>query len=140
MAKLVREKFTNCVRSADITDAHLNAGYAARLTTGGDMENAKPGVALAGSAADTDEIYGEIKHAMDANTVSVQTSGMMRFRSAASVGNINGTIGRGLQTIGTGASLGLVHSTAAAGVGFGHVIGGEREDSTNYFVVDAKGK
>lgn len=81
MAALVREKFTNCERNSGITASHLNANYAARIVAGGDLENGKPEVNLSGSADNANEVYGEIKGALNSDTVTVQTGGILYLRT-----------------------------------------------------------
>ena len=139
MAKLVREKFTNCDPAAAVTAAFENGGYSARLTTGGDITNSKPGVTLVGSAADANEVYGEIKGRIDGNTVSVQTGGIARFRvlvaSLADVAAIDAVIGQGVQAA-DATSSGLVEHSGTLGDGRGRIIGGELDGGVLYAVVD----
>lgn len=136
MAKLLREKFTACARNSTITDAFLNGGYAARYTTGGDPSNAKPAVTLVGSAADALEVVGEIKGALNSDTVTVQTCGIMHFRTTASIADINAAIGQGVWAL-DGTSSGLVENSGTVGTGFGRIIGAETIGTQNYYVVDA---
>ena len=136
MAKLLRERFTACARGTTITDTHLNGGYAARYAGGGDPANAKPGVQLVGSAADAFEVSGEITSALNTETVTVQTCGVMKFRTSASISNINAAIGQGVQAL-DATSSGLVENSGTVGTGFGRIIGGETIGTQNYFVVDA---
>ena len=140
MAKLIRERFTNAIPNAAITSAHYNGGYAARLTAGGDMTDSKPAVNLCGSAADANEIYGEIKGGIDGNTVSVQTCGIMRLRTTGlTAAQINAAVGQGVQAS-TTAAAGSVENTGTLGVGFGRIIGTETEGTVIYAVVDADAK
>ena len=136
MAKLLRERFTACARNSAITDTHLNGGYAARYTSGGDPSNARPGVTLVGSAADALEVAGEITSALNSETVTVQTCGVMKFRTSASIANINAAIGQGVRAL-DATSSGLVENSGTVGEGFGRIIGGETISTQNYFVVDA---
>lgn len=91
----VQEVFLNCVRTPEITDAHLNANYAARFVAGGDLLKAKPAVSLNGSARNANEIIGEIKSSLT-ETTTVKIKGLMKLRTNASLGNINGAIGQGV--------------------------------------------
>ena len=133
---LIREKFTACARNSAITDSHLNGGYAARYTTGGEPENGKPGATLVGSAADALEVAGEIKGAINSDTCTVQTCGIMEFRTSATTSQINSRIGQGVQALDSSSS-GLVENSGTVGVGFGRIIGSRIRGTQNYYVVDA---
>ena len=140
MAALVREKFTVCGRDSAITASHLNAHYAARVDpTNGDLANGKPGVNLSGSAADALDVYGEIKGAVNADTVTVQTGGILYLRvdtgTLANVAAINAVAGQGVQT--DGADSGEVENTGTVGTGFGRILGGLEVDGVLCAVVDA---
>ena len=133
---LIREKFTVCARNSAITDSHLNGGYAARYAGGGEPENGKPGATLVGSAADAFEVAGEIKGAINSSTCTVQTCGIMEFRTSATIANINGAIGQGVQAL-DATSSGLVENSGTVGTGFGRIIGGRTKGTQRYYVVDA---
>ena len=133
---LVHEKFLNCGRDSDITAAHLNAGYAARIDTtasGADLANGKPGVNLCGSAADANEVFGEIKGAVNANSVTVQTGGILYLRvltaTYANVAAVDAVIGQGVQAA-SATDLGFVEASGTLGTGFGRILGGVMIDGT----------
>ena len=133
---LVHEMFLNCGRDSDITASHLNAGYAARIDTtasGADLANGKPGVNVCGSADDANEVFGEIKGAVNANTVTVQTGGVLYLRvltaTYANVAAVNAVAGQGVQAVGA-ASVGFVEATGTLGTGFGRILGGVMIDGT----------
>ena len=133
---LVHEKFLNCGRDSDITDAHLNAGFAGRIdptASGADLANGKPGVNLCGSADDANEVFGEIKGSVNADTVTVQTGGVLYLRvltgTYANVAAVNAVAGQGVQAA-AAASLGFVEATGTLGTGFGRILGGVMIDGT----------
>ena len=138
MSRLLRERFTTCHRAAAITDAHLNGGYAARLTTGGDPRKAALGATLSGSAADINEIFGEIKGAVPgppgANAVTVQSCGTVELRTDMTEAQINAAIGHGV--LSTKDGTGIVKAAAAPGAGRGRTIGPVTRDGVVYAVVD----
>ena len=135
---LVHEKFLNCGRDSDITAAHLNAGFAARIDTtasGADLANGKPGVNLCGTAADANEVFGEIKGAVNADSVTVQTGGVLYLRvltaTYANVAAVDAVVGQGVQAVDTGAgNVGFVEATGTLGTGFGRILGGVMIDGT----------
>ena len=133
---LVHEKFLNCGRDSDITAAHLNAGYAARIDTtasGADLANGKPGVNLCGSAADANEVFGEIKGAVNADSVTVQTGGVLYLRvlvaTYANVAAVDAVAGQGVQSA-SATELGFVEASGTLGTGFGRILGGVMIDGT----------
>ena len=136
MPALVHEMFLNCGRDSDITAAHLNAGYAARIDTtasGADLANGKPGVNLCGSAADANEVFGEIKGSVNADTVTVQTGGVLYLRvltaTYANVAAVDAVVGQGVQAA-SATDLGFVEASGTLGTGFGRILGGVMIDGT----------
>ena len=137
----VRERFTVCERNAGITDAFLNANYAARIVSGGDLINAKPAVNLVGSAANANEVYGEIKGALNSETCTLQTCGIMYLRtSGRTVTQLNANVGQGVQAVGGANQDGFVENTGTLGVGFGRILGGLTLNGNIVAVVDADAK
>ena len=136
----VRERFTVCERNAGITDAFLNANYAARIVAGGDLVNAKPEVNLVGSAADANEVYGEIKGALNSDTCTLQTCGIMYLRTTGlTIAQLNAAVGQGVQAS-TTAAAGSVENTGTLGVGFGRILGGLTLNGNIVAVVDGDAK
>ena len=134
MSKLIHERFINCDPHASITAAHHNGGYAARLHVGGDIANSKPGVDLAGNS-NTRRIYGEIRGAVNADTISVQIGGIARFRTNESIAILNAAIGQGIHAADDTAT-GFSESSGSVGDGRGQILGYEIEGGVTYIVVD----
>ena len=136
----IRERFTVCERNVGITDAFLNGNYAARIVAGGDLINGKPEVNLVGSAADANEVYGEIKGALNSVTCTIQTCGIMYLRTTGlTVVDLNAAVGQGVQAV-AAASPGLVENTGTLGEGFGRILGGIMLNNNIVAVVDGDAK
>ena len=135
---LTREKFTECVRTTGITDSHLNSNYAARIVggaTAAELAKNVPATNLVGSAANADEVYGEIKWAAETNKVTVQTGGIVRLKTTSAFSFVVGMSGQGVQAVGTGNDVGLVENSGTVGDGFGRILG--YDSSNTALIVDA---
>lgn len=133
MAKTIRESTTSCARN-DITDAQLNKSLAARMVGGGrNGKAARPGASLSGSAADANEIYGEIFGARgsEVSLVSVQTTGLVRLKAIAAFAAA--MVGQGVLATTT---AGVVKASGTVGLGKGRIYDGETIGSDHYYYID----
>ena len=129
----IREAFTTSQRDSSITDAHLNSGYAAQIAGNGDPANGVPSVKLPNAGLST-AVYGEIMGALNAETVTIKTGGIARFRTNQDIAEIELALqtNQGVHI----AEDGLVESSRAPNEGKGLVIGYETESGQTYIIAD----
>lgn len=128
----VQEAYVTGSPASGITRAHQNTNRAVRVDEGRTADRGDPAipVSFTGSAANANEVLGELLNYTSAGAVRVKTKGILVFRASAAYAMTQNGHGVVAST-----TAGVVTAAGALGVGLGRIIGGYAENSVNYLIV-----